>query len=66
MDEQARAAFMQIQATCALIEAMGMQAKNEQYKQRGEPIPYGEEEFTELIDKHGISHNQAMSYIQGR
>lgn len=63
MNEEQKAAFLNSQVACAMIEAMGMQAENEQRKACGLSMAYTEDSFVSLIDKHGIGHNAALSTL---
>ena len=65
MNETSRAAFLQSQVACAMIEAMGMQAENEQRKAVGHSMAYTEDAFVQLIDRYGIGHNAAFTSLQG-
>jgi len=42
-------------AICALIEAMGMQAENNNREHKGEAIAYTEDNFLQLIYKHNLT-----------
>lgn len=66
MDEQQRVAYLNAMVACAMIEAMGMQAENEQRKACGHSMAYTMDNFLEVIEKYGIGHNQAMGMIQDR
>ena len=41
-------------AICALVEAMGMTAENNQRISHDQSIAYGEDAFNELINKHNL------------
>jgi len=56
-------AFLISQSVCAMIKALGMHAENEQRKHRGKSMAYVEEHFIELIDEHGIGHNDAITTL---
>jgi len=58
------AAFLNSQTTCAMIEAMGMQATNEQKKLMGEYPCYTESDFQSLISKYQIGYNDALIILQ--
>lgn len=66
MDETARAAFLQSQTACALIEAMGMAADNQHRIACGHSIAYDGEAFTALIDKYQLGHNSAVTWLHGQ
>jgi len=63
MDKDQRAAFLNSQSVCAMIEAMGMQADNKQREFKGEAVAYPKEAFDGLQVKYGISHNQATALL---
>lgn len=63
MDEQARAAYLQSQSVCALIEAMGMFTQNTRYHETG--VFYRRADFLALFEKYGIHHNGALSTLRG-
>ena len=48
-------------ATQTMIEAMGMQAENQQRIQRGESLAYVESDFQNLINRTGCHHNGVLS-----
>lgn len=60
MDETQRAAFLQAQAACALIEMEAMKAANKEREQQGYSLAYDEAAFMAVIDKYGIHHNAAL------
>jgi hypothetical protein len=57
-------AFINSQAACAMIEALGMAADNQQRAVCGESPCWVLGDFVCLIDKYGISHNQVVSTLQ--
>ena len=57
-------AYVNAQAACAMIEALGMKAENEQRKVQGNSPAYGEAAFSAIIDKYCISHNAVMQLFQ--
>jgi hypothetical protein len=65
MDSQqiANAAYINAQATCAMIEAMGMQAENKQREIQGYSIAYDDKAFFDLIEKYGIHHNATVATL---
>lgn len=65
MNTESRVAFIQSQSTAAMIEAMGMQAENIQRIKMGETVSYNEKDFTNLITKWGLEHNQVVAFLQG-
>ena len=58
--QMAQAAYINAQAACALIEAMGMQAAN---SQRPENQPYIKKDFDDLILHYGIHHNATVETL---
>ena len=65
MNENQQAAFIMSQSACALIEAMGMQAENQDRAHRGLAVAYTEEAFAALIDEHGIGYNAVLGFWRG-
>ena len=59
-----RAAYINAQVACAMIEAMGMQAQNERRKWLGELPEYVLNDFEALISKYGIDHNNVIGYLR--
>lgn len=47
-------------AAC-FVEALGMQADNQERIRKGESIAYPKEAFDALIEKHGVHHNAVLS-----
>ncbi len=64
MTNEQKAAYVNSQSVCALIEAMGMAAENQQRAHRGESAAYVEGAFTDLIEKYGIYHNAVLTTFQ--
>jgi hypothetical protein len=64
MTPEQKAAYINSQSACALIEAMGMISENQQRVHRGESMAYTESAFTELIDKYGIGPNGVMHTLR--
>jgi len=60
MSEIERAAYIIAQAACAQIEAMAMQAHNEQDIRVGRQPLYHFGDFMELQNKYGIHHNAVL------
>lgn len=63
MNENQKAAFVQSQVACAMIEAMGMQAENEQRKITGNSMAFDQIAFLDLIDRYKIGHNDVLNYL---
>jgi hypothetical protein len=57
MTEEQRAAYVNAMSTCAMIEAMGMEAENKQRERLGLSMAYNDEAFFGLIEKYNIRHN---------
>jgi len=58
-----KSTYINSQTACAMIEAMAMQAENEQRKIMGQSMAYTEQHFLNLIDKYGISSNNVITYL---
>jgi len=56
--------FINSQIACAMIEAMGMTAQNEQRKHQGTDMDYKMNDFLELINKYDLGHNSIITYLQ--
>lgn len=63
MTPEQAAAYITAQASCALIEAMGMQAENQIRAHRGESPAYNEDDFKAIIDRYPIHHNAAVNFL---
>lgn len=63
MSETERAAYLNSQVACALIEAAGMTAENMQREHRGESMAYTASDFNYLAEKFGIHHNAALGAL---
>ena len=59
-----RAAYINAQVACAMIEAMGMKAQNEYRMQVGDTLEYLLNDFENLISKYGIDHNSTIGYMR--
>ena len=57
------AAYINAQVACALIQAKGMEAENQQRELRGESMAYMEEDFAALIEEYGIHHNAVLGML---
>ena len=60
MTPEQQAAYVFAQSVSALIEAMGMISDNMDRARKGESQAWYNEEFNNLIDKYGISHNAVL------
>ena len=63
MADEQKAAYINAQTACAMIEAMGMVAENALRKQREDTIAYTFADFMGLIEKYGIYHNAVCVWI---
>ena len=61
MNPEQQAAYVFAQSVSALIEAAGMFSKNLDRARRNEAPAWHDEDFNNLIDKYGISHNGVLS-----
>ena len=61
---EARAAFVNSQVACAMIELEAMKALNSERAMRGENIAYDEAAFLALQDKYGLGHNTVIQYLR--
>jgi len=59
-----KVAYLNSQIACAIIEAMGMQAENEQRKIMGNSPAYVKDSFMQLLDKYGLHHNSIITFLQ--
>ena len=66
MDEVQKAAYVMAQTACALIEAMGMVAENEQRKALGQSMAYTEDAFVDLPNKYGIHNNATIGLFHNK
>jgi hypothetical protein len=65
MNENQRAAFLIAQSVVAQAEIAGMTAENMQRQAVGNSMAYGDDAFFAVIDKYGLSHNVAISFLRG-
>ncbi len=63
MNENEKAAYVQAQATAALIEAMAMVSENFERYRKGQAIAYNQDAFMSLLDNYGLHHNNLMFYF---
>lgn len=63
MTPEQKAAYVNAQVACAMIEAMGMQAENMGRVHRGTAMAYNDEHFSALIEKYGLHHNAIHEYV---
>lgn len=63
MNNEQRVAFINSQVTCAMIEAMGMQAENRQREIQQESPAFVADDFNRLQIKYGIDHNSVIEYL---
>ena len=62
MTPEQKAAYVNAMSASALIEAMGMQAENQQRAAVGHSMAYTEDDFMKVIEKYGIHHNAIHEY----
>jgi hypothetical protein len=65
MTPEQKAAYVFAQASCALIEALGMVATNQERERHGFALAYGEEAFAQLLKTYGIDQNSTLSLFHG-
>lgn len=65
MTSEERAAFINSQVACALIELAGMQAENGIRRQVGNSPAYQEDNFLALQMKYLIGHNEVLTFLRG-
>ena len=63
MTDEQNVAYVQAQTTCAMVEAMGMQAENRQREIEGKSMAYTHEHFYALIEQYGIHHNSLVTRL---
>jgi len=61
MNENQQAAYIMAMAIGGLIEAMGMQAENQNRIARGEMIAYDDEAFQKVVDNRDLHHNSILT-----
>ena len=66
MNEESRAALLNSQVACAIIEAQGMTAANKQEEYEGKCPMYDCREFSLIIERYGLGYNKVISMLQGR
>ena len=64
MDDNAKVTLLISQSVCAMIEAMGMVADNQQRLHRGEPLAWDKESFDRLPLTYGIHWNAAIGMMR--
>lgn len=65
MTDEQKAAYIQSQSACALIEMHAMAAENSEREQQGLAQAYDGEAFMEVIERYGIHHNAVMETFSG-
>jgi len=61
MTEEQSAAYVMAMAMGGLIEAMGMQAENQQRLSEGKSIVYDDTAFQRVSDARGLNHNAILT-----
>ena len=64
MTPEERAAFINSQVACALIDLAGMQAENNARQQLGQALAYQEDSFQVMMRKYLIEHNEVLTFFQ--
>ena len=64
MNIEARAAFIQAQAACAMAEIAAMQAANQHRLSLGHSIAYDEDAFMAVQNRYLIGHNEVIEYLR--
>jgi hypothetical protein len=64
MTPEQKAAYINSQVACALIEMEGMKALNIYRQSRDETIAYDDEAFLDVINRYGIHHNAVVEFFQ--
>lgn len=67
MNENEKAAFIMAQSALLNAEIAMMIAANTERLQRGEGMPYGEEEFAGVLKNYEgtLGHNPCLEFLQG-
>lgn len=65
MYPEQRAAFINSQTACMLVELEAMRAANRERESNGFSPAYGEDEFLALITRYGLHHNAVVSFLGG-
>ncbi len=65
MDEQQSAAYVFAMAIGGLIEALGMQAANQERLSNCQAIAYDEAAFQKVVDERGLHHNSVLTIFHG-
>lgn len=63
MNTEQRIAYQNAQTTAAMIEAMGMQAENQQRAALGHSMAYTENAFVNLINQYGLGCNSVQAFL---
>ena len=64
MTPEQAAAFVIVQAACAMAKIAGMQAENQQRVHRGESMAYTEIDFENVTRHNVIGHNDVLQLFQ--
>jgi len=64
MGPEERAAYIIAVAAAAMVEAMGMVAENQLRNLQNASPAYGEQAFRDVIQRYGIDHNAAVSFLR--
>ena len=63
MNENQQASYIISMAIGGMIEAMGMQAENQDRLSKGETIAYNDEAFQKVVDNRGLHHNAILTFF---
>lgn len=64
MTPEQQAAYVNAQAACMMVEAMGMQAQNMARTAEGELPMFFKEHFDALIVNYGVHHNGTLTIFR--
>jgi len=64
MTPEQKAAYIMAMAAEAMIEAMGMQAENQNREYRGQAPAYGEGDFIKMLRMKKIDHDSIMEVLR--
>lgn len=64
MTPEQKAAYIIAQSAAALGQIFAMHAENAKFHFSGEESPHGREAYEEVINSHGINHNQVIEFFR--
>lgn len=65
MTPEQQAAYVHAQAVAATAEIEGMKAENQHRLSNGGSILYGEDAFSNVIERYGLHHNALLTLFHG-